>query len=597
MLTVGLLCALIGCNRQVGGSNVVLTEWAGSPLLLVDGQPFSIRGVTFTVPAGGRAELQAAFQDLAALNVNAIRIWAVDDDTPAVLDLAARHGIRVMVGLWLRHGQPGPQGNDRFDWLADVDGRRAQWDAALDAVRRFRHHPAVLMWALGNEVIDNIAAEEERIAFAEFLGRLATEVKKLDPRHPVTSAGSSSVPWPYWREHCGALDLFGVNVYGPVINDVVERHRELGLRSPLIVTEFGATGIWDVAPDANGARLQVPDAVRYRTIADGWNDWVLPATKNLGGFVFHYADTPVSEGNWWSTRVDGHTRPSYWAIREAFAGKPPADHLPTILHFATRRRMVKAATWLPLDLQVTDPEGGAVDLEFLAQPEGTAVAPSALQSRGALDTGGIEVRAPTTPGVWIFSVLARDPFRNLALAQTSVIVADEIPETGAGEPLPFYVFRDDASDSNHFSPTGHMGDARANVDFGQQADGQQGTSIRVRLDPGGGWYGLAWLDPPFDWGRERGGFDLSGATTLSWLARGEDGDETVTFAFGILGADVKWPDTAGAELRDVRLTRAWRRYSIPLAGRDLTRIKTGFALFARNRERGLTIFVDDIGYH
>jgi hypothetical protein len=259
-------------------------------------------------------------------------------------------------------------------------------------------------------------------------------------------------------------------------------------------------------------------------------------------------------------------------------------------------------TWIPIDLRVTDAEGDPLELEFLAAAVNEqSPKPQPLPHRGALDVG-VELRMPGATGVWILSALAVDDHRNMAVAQTSVALTTSVSPVGEraqSQSFPFYVYRDEGSPDHHFAPSGQMGDQAAlvDVDYGWKDEPwQAGTSIRFQLRSGQGWYGMAWLDPPTDWGNDPGGFDLTGATTLSFLARGQEGGETVTFGFGLIGEEKKWFDTARAELKDVRLTRAWRRYSIPLAGRDLSRIKTGFALFAANRDGGVTFFVDDVKY-
>ena len=70
----------------------------------------------------------------------------------------------------------------------------------------------------------------------------------------------------------------------------------------------------------------------------------------------------------------------------------------------------------------------------------------------------------------------------------------------------------------------------------------------------------------------------------------------MTFKFGILGADKKYPDSAGDELDDVKLTADWKEYDIDLAGKDLTRIKTGFVWTVTGQGRPVAFFLDDIRF-
>jgi len=75
---------------------------------------------------------------LQAAGANSIRTHA------GMLDEAQRHGLTALVGL--------PLGNPRqgFDY-ADTNKVEAQSERARELVRKYRHHPALLFWNLGNE--------------------------------------------------------------------------------------------------------------------------------------------------------------------------------------------------------------------------------------------------------------------------------------------------------------------------------------------------------------------------------------------------------------------------------------------------------------
>ena len=68
------------------------------------------------------------------------------------------------------------------------------------------------------------------------------------------------------------------------------------------------------------------------------------------------------------------------------------------------------------------------------------------------------------------------------------------------------------------------------------------------------------------------------------------------FGVGLLGPDRKYPDTARAELKGVKLKRDWRRYSIDLGKQDLTRIKTPFVWTLAGRGRPVTFYLDDVRF-
>src|SRR4051812_42271875 len=109
--------------------------------LEVDGRKLYVRGVTygtFALRADG-SELfdpdvvERDFAGMAAAGLNSVRIYTVPP--VAVLDAAARHGLKVMVGIpWEQH----------VDFLADPKRGGAIADRVRDAVRSCARHPAIL---------------------------------------------------------------------------------------------------------------------------------------------------------------------------------------------------------------------------------------------------------------------------------------------------------------------------------------------------------------------------------------------------------------------------------------------------------------------
>jgi hypothetical protein len=65
---------------------------------------------------------------------------------------------------------------------------------------------------------------------------------------------------------------------------------------------------------------------------------------------------------------------------------------------------------------------------------------------------------------------------------------------------------------------------------------------------------------------------------------------------GVADGDGPYSDTAHAELTGVILTAEWQKLSIPLAGQDLSRIKTGFGWSLSGQDKPVTFYLDDIRY-
>jgi len=176
-----------------------------------------------------------------------------------------------------------------------------------------------------------------------------------------------------------------------------------------------------------------------------------------------------------------------------------------------------------------------------------------------------------------------------------VVVKDEavVPAVPAAK-LVVYA---DGMGTSPYVPSGWMGNQRAiKLDVSCAVQPHSGdTCMKLQYLAANQWGGIIWQDPPNDWGDQPGGHDLTGATALTFWARGERGGEKIKFLFGVIKAEKPHFDTAAGEL-DVVLTREWAHYSIDLTGKDLSRIKTGFGWTLAGQGRPVTFYLDDIQY-
>jgi len=179
-------------------------------------------------------------------------------------------------------------------------------------------------------------------------------------------------------------------------------------------------------------------------------------------------------------------------------------------------------------------------------------------------------------------------------ALAGVKVQSEVP-TPAAPAAKLIVYADVTS--SPYVPSGWMGNYGAvRMDDRCTTNPHEGaTCMKLQYLAPGQWGGIIWQDPPNDWGDKPGGYNLSGATKLTFWARGETGGEKVKFVFGVIKREKPHFDTASGEL-DVVLTRDWTQYSIDLAGKDLSRIKTGFGWTVSGQGKPITFYVDDVKY-
>ncbi len=188
----------------------------------------------------------------------------------------------------------------------------------------------------------------------------------------------------------------------------------------------------------------------------------------------------------------------------------------------------------------------------------------------------------------------------------------------------FYVYQDFISAGNHFGERGIMcndgdEDSVPPMDEACKTLPRSGTScikckFVSRKSNCGGWYFMNntlqgsekyaqqnWGDIP------GGGYNLCGATKLTFWARGEVGGERVKFfSFGIgrqsfTGKALKpYPDSEQqVSTGFLTLSTNWTQYTIDLTDKDLSRVLLGFAWQTKgsiNRGMDITFYIDDIVY-
>lgn len=197
--------------------------------LLLNGRRVAVKGVCnhHDLGALGTAvhtrALERQVQILKDMGANAIRT-SHNPPAPELLEVADRLGMFVMdeaFDCWRRGKRvpPGMKENDPRVVYLDYAKVFDDWyEKDLRAlVRRDRNHPSVVMWSIGNEVIEQWFSDGWKVA-----ARLAGIVREEDRTRPVTSATNNQ-----WAGDIGfqtALDLVGFNYQGQQYGPFHERH-------------------------------------------------------------------------------------------------------------------------------------------------------------------------------------------------------------------------------------------------------------------------------------------------------------------------------------------------------------------------------------
>jgi hypothetical protein len=445
-----------------------------------------------------------------------------------------------------------------------------------------------------------MATDEEKIAYSKLLERICSEIKRMDDQHPIASVEAWTFGLDWWEKYVPSLDVYGLNSYGPGVGMLSEELKKRDIKKPYLITEFGVMGEWDRPNDENNITIEPVDEQKYNAIAEGFHNWIDNKDNCLGVYVFHYGNSDEFVGPWLLTHFTGKTRPQYWAIREAYTGKKPINNVPEIQEFRLTENNIKSGKYVLVNLKATDAENEDLSVEFYYnQRSGSRKRRDQLTPllyQGNLKEG-VELQMPEENGAIKLYAVVSDTYGNAGIATSSVIVKDKkaakrkflVPKVE----FPFYVYRDGTE--LPYAPSAYMGDyENMKVDLANTEEVHAGkTALKISYTKRTGWYGFGMVDPANDWGDILGGYDLNGAETFSFWAKASITNVKINVGFGMIEDDQKYPDSA-KKLKDIVLTKVWKKYTFKTKGLNLSCIRSGFVLFSAPDGFDHDIYIDDI---
>ena len=257
---------------------------SGNWRMLVDGKPFSIRGV------GRFDQPQLARQ----CGVNTLRTYssAKIETVLREMDEAQKNGFKVIRGIWL-------QRESRNFSYKNPEHIQRQRNSVRAQVRALRHHPVLLCWGLGNES-EGSRTKELRPEYWKELNVLAGIVKEEDPDHPVMNVIAGNPVWKIKavKELAPEIDILGINTYGGA-GITAERLDEAGWQKPWILTEFGPRGHWEVPKTGWDVPVEPGSRAKADNYERGFRAAVADAKRCLGMVAFVWSNKQEITGTWY----------------------------------------------------------------------------------------------------------------------------------------------------------------------------------------------------------------------------------------------------------------------------------------------------------
>lgn len=387
--------------------------------LLRGGQPYYLRG---------GAGLQQ-FAKLRAVGGNTVRLWSADYAMP-LLDEAQRQDLTVMMGLWLE-----PEG--QYFSYYDPAMVKKQRERLRQQVLRYRHHPALLMWNVGNEV--ELTAPGPRLFAA--VNEIARMIHELDPYHPVTITISDyERRAAELRKYAPEIDVLSVNVYGKLLKLPTDLPKA-GWPGPYIVTEYGGRGYWEITLTSWQAPPEQASGLKAAFMSQRYRKSIAADSVHcLGSYIFFWGYKYEYTPTWFSLfEPTGEKTEQVDELQLLWRKSYPANRAPHVTGLELAQEpysvVLRPGQLYPARVFATDPEGDSLALRWELMPE---LKPNATIKERTIPAepilGMIEktegltalVRMPQQPGAYRLFVRIFDGHGSVGTANIPVLVENSL---------------------------------------------------------------------------------------------------------------------------------------------------------------------------
>lgn len=253
------------------------------------GEPYSFNG----------AGLGGDIRSLKRHGGNSFRTWGVGNRRQSgmeVLDDAQAHGMTVTMCIWVSPERHGMDYNNE-EQVAE------QFERIKEEVLAHKDHPALLMWSIGNEL--NLNYTNPKVY--EAVNEISKWIHEVDPYHPTTTtlASMNADVVKNVMEYAPDLDVLSVQVYGDLfaLQEMIEAS---GWEKPLMVTEWGTIGHWEMPSTEWGAPIEQTSTEKAATYLKGYNKSIKPFTDQIiGNYVFLWGQKQERTPTWYGLFLEG----------------------------------------------------------------------------------------------------------------------------------------------------------------------------------------------------------------------------------------------------------------------------------------------------
>lgn len=349
--------------KSDGPAKVEVIKTANGYQLLVNKKPFFIKGAGLEF---------GDIESLGAHGANAFRTWRTEngvEDALVILDKAHANGLMVLMGLEVGRERHGFSYDDSL-WV------KKQFDYIKGEVLRLKDHPALLGWAIGNEL--NLGTKSFKVYNA--VNDISKMIHEIDPNHPTTTtlAGIGKREIDYIKENCTDIDFISIQMYGGIV-DLQKRINEAGWEGPYMVTEWGATGHWEVPRTEWKTGIEQTSKEKATAFIERYKIAIeADSLKCIGSFVFIWGQKQERTPTWYGMFTEnGEETETVDAMHFIWNGKWPVNRCPSLDSFhlngkaAIENIKVKQGEDLLAEVSVTEYDNDPVTYKWEILPEST----------------------------------------------------------------------------------------------------------------------------------------------------------------------------------------------------------------------------------
>lgn len=294
-------------NKTVDETRTVyVKDTKDGAVLYRNGTPFFIKGV------GGKNYLA----ELEKIGGNTIRIYDTTD-IRNTLDEALKYNLAVIVDIPLYRFQTA---HNPYRHKENVQLLKKSVE---DLVKKYKDHPALLFWNLGNELQYPTIIEKNKIAenfsdlkriasqlvnrrsFIKTFNELVDFIHEEDPNHPVSTSIATHY---FWKRVLSIhlfspdLDLIGYNIFAPPkkINFDLQRLSKIIDLMPCYISEWGIEGPWAQERTLWGAPIEQTSTKKAEQYRSNYQTFIEDYDKLLGGAVFFWGQKQEVTHTWFN---------------------------------------------------------------------------------------------------------------------------------------------------------------------------------------------------------------------------------------------------------------------------------------------------------